>query len=187
MKDSFEVGEKSSRKDLLKAVKLLFEQVSYLKGAAVHLFNRGYAQGYKHALGGVAHFGADDPTEISPAMITLYNEEAVLMLEAQARAEDVVAEEACGSAGSDRSRHPLNSQRILVADIDVALGRAHGVGSYEQTLDHSEGIALHDGAVHERAWVAFVAVTHDGPRFARGVAAGSPLFARGESCTASAA
>lgn len=105
VKSSFEIGEKSSRKDLLKAVKLLFEQVSYLKGAAVHLFNRGYSQGYKHALGGVAHFGSDDPTEVSPAMISLYNEEAMQMLEAQARAAgvdpDAISEQADEVLGVD--------------------------------------------------------------------------------------
>ena len=51
----------------------------------------------------------------------------------------------------------LDGQRVLGADVDVALVRADGVGADDHAFEHRVRVAFEHGAVHERAGVAFVA------------------------------
>ena len=107
--------------------------------------------------------------------------------EGLARAEEVVAEEPGGLGVGHGLAHALDCQGILGAHVDVALVRADAAGGDHHALDDAVRVALHDGAVHERARVAFVAVADD---VFLGVvldAGGLPFAAGGKTAAAAAA
>ena len=56
---------------------------------------------------------------------------------------------------------PADGQRVLAADVDVALVGADRVGGDGHALEHAVRIALEDAAVHEGAGVALVGVADD--------------------------
>ena len=84
-----------------------------------------------------------------------------LDVEAEVRAEDVLAEQAARARLVDRHLEAGDRERILRADVDEALLGADRVGADRHRLDDAGGVALHDRAVHERARVAFVGVADD--------------------------
>ena len=82
-------------------------------------------------------------------------------VEVDQAAQDVVAQQPGLAALGDGVLQALDGQRVFGPAVDVALGRADGVGGDEHALDHPEGVALQDGAVHERARVALVGVADE--------------------------
>ena len=78
-------------------------------------------------------------------------------VEAEVGAQDVVAQQAHLLRLGDGRFQAGDRQRVLCADIDIALVAAGSHGGDEHSLDDGVGVALHDGAVHKGAWVAFVA------------------------------
>ena len=73
-----------------------------------------------------------------------------LEVEVEARAQDVLAEEAV-SRGPARWRCSMRSTAsgYSCADVDEALGRADGVGADDHALEDGVRVALEDAAVHE--------------------------------------
>ena len=61
-------------------------------------------------------------------------------------------------ASRKATRQPADRQRILRADIDVALACADRVGGDRHAFEHALRIAFQNAAIHERAGVALVAV-----------------------------
>ena len=107
-------------------------------------------------------------------------------MEGKVRAQNVVPEQAQLLIPGDGNTQALDCQRILRADVDVALVAAGGERGDHHALDDRMGVALHDGAVHERAGVALVAVA-DHILLALGLAADAvPLSARGKARAAAA-
>ena len=105
---------------------------------------------------------------------------------AEVRTQNVVTQKSGFLCLRNGQLQALNSQRILRADIDIALLRAYGIGRDQHTLDHPVGIALHDAAVHKRAGVALIAVADhiaDGLLLSGHLA---PFFAGGEARAAAA-
>ena len=82
-------------------------------------------------------------------------------MEAEAAAEDVVAQQAELLGLLDGDGEPVHGHGVLGADIDVALGGAGGHARDDHALDDLVRVALHAGAVHEGAGVALVAVADD--------------------------
>jgi len=110
-----------------------------------------------------------------------------VQMEGKVRAQNVVPEQAQLLIPGDGDAQALDCQRILRADVDVALVAAGGERGDHHALDDRMGVALHDGAVHERAGVALVAVA-DHILLALGLAADAvPLSARGKARAAAAA
>ena len=111
-----------------------------------------------------------------------------LELKGLAGAEDVLADKAVLLCLSYRLCQSLDRMGVLGTDIDAAVFRARCYTGDYHTLDHLVGDALHNGAVHECARVALVAVADD-IFFARLLMRCdlSPLFARGEAGTAATA
>ena len=79
-------------------------------------------------------------------------------MEAEPAAHDVVAQQSGRRSLVDGHLQTLHRQRILGADVDVALRGPGGCAGDHHALQHGMGIALHDGAVHESARVTLVAV-----------------------------
>ena len=71
--------------------------------------------------------------------------------EAQARAEEVVAQEAQILGVLHGPAHPGHGQGIFGPHIHVAFVRADGPGGDHHAFQDRVGVALHDGAVHEGA------------------------------------
>ncbi len=72
-------------------------------------------------------------------------------------------------------------------DVDHSVLCIDSIGAEKHSLQEAVWVALHDGAVHERAGVAFVTVC-DNEIYIRPCALGmSPFAARGESGSASSA
>ena len=108
-------------------------------------------------------------------------------MEAEPAAHDVVAQQSGRRSLVDGHLQTLHRQRILGADVDVALVRAGGCAGDHHALQHGMGIALHDGAVHESARVALVAVADDVlHRFLRVPAHAFPLTSGGKPAAAPA-
>ena len=84
-----------------------------------------------------------------------------LEVEVEARAQDVLAEEAVLPGLGDGDLDALDGQGVFVADVDEALRGADGLGPDDHALEDGVGIGLEDGAVHEGAGVALVAVADD--------------------------
>ena len=81
--------------------------------------------------------------------------------EAETTAENILAEKTSFFRFGDCHAKALDRQRILRPDVDVALVASGGATCDHHALKNRVGIALHDGLVHERAGVAFVAVADD--------------------------
>ena len=81
-------------------------------------------------------------------------------MEGEVGAQDVVAQQAQLLRPGDGVAQAGHGQGVLGADVDVALIAARRHAGNEHALDDGVGVALHDGAVHEGAGVALVAVTH---------------------------
>ena len=89
-------------------------------------------------------------------------------------------------AVAQRLAHPENGHRVFGADVHIALSCPKSIGGYSHAFQHAVGVALQNGAVHERAWVAFIGVTDN--ILLRGFLTGRglPLDARGETAAPSA-
>ena len=77
--------------------------------------------------------------------------------------------------------------RIFRADVDVALGGAHGDAGNRHAFDHHEGVALHDHAIGEGAAVTLVSITDDEFLVRCGLRHGLPFDAGRETGSATAA
>ena len=82
-------------------------------------------------------------------------------MEGELGAQDVVAQKAQLLGLSDGIAQALDGQRILGADVDIALARPAGARRDHHALDHAVGVTLHDASIHERARIALVAVADD--------------------------
>ena len=104
-----------------------------------------------------------------------------LELKGLAGAEDVLADKAVLLCLSYRLCQSLDRMGVLGTDIDAAVFRARCYTGDYHALYHLVGDALHNGAIHECARVALVAVADD-IFFARLLMRCDlrPLFARGE-------
>ena len=80
------------------------------------------------------------------------------MPEGKAAAQDMLAQKAQLLGLCDGGLQAADGQGILRADVDVALVGPGGHARDHHALQHAVGVALHDGAVHEGAGVALVAV-----------------------------
>ena len=87
----------------------------------------------------------------------------------------------------DRRLEALDRQRILGPDVDIAAVRPDGVGGDRHPFDHRMGIALEQGAVHERAGIPFVGIAHHVLLRPRSVSDEPPLTSSGEAGSAAAA
>jgi len=78
---------------------------------------------------------------------------------------------------------------LLATDLDVGVGRAHGVAHDEHALDEFVGVVAHDFPVLAGAWFGFVCVDHElvGAAALLGVGHEGVLQARGEACASAAA
>ncbi len=110
-----------------------------------------------------------------------------LDVEIEARAEDVLPEQAALAALVDGEGQAFDGERVLGAAVDVALARADGPRADDHALEHRVRVALQDAAVHERAGVALIGVAQE--VLAVGLCLGGelPLHARGEARAAAAA
>ena len=108
-------------------------------------------------------------------------------MEAEVGAHDVVAQQTKLLSLSDSGTQSLNSQRILGTDVYVAVACACGQTCDHHAFQHSVGVALHDGAVHKCAGVAFVAVTYNVLGQSLLTLDLLPLLACGEAAAATAA
>ena len=112
---------------------------------------------------------------------------ADLEVEVEARAHDVVAQQAVLARLVEREVEALDGQRVLGAHVDVALMRADRVGADDHALDEAVGIAFEHRAVHERARVALVTVAEHVLHVAGRVVGELPLHAGREAGAAAAA
>ena len=96
------------------------------------------------------------------------------------RAQDALAQDSALPAPFERLAHPPNRQRILVANVEDALGRADGVRADDHPFDDAVRVGLQEHAVHEGPRVALVAVANEILRLSRGLADAPPLLARQE-------
>ena len=81
--------------------------------------------------------------------------------EVKAAAQDVIPQQAQLLGLGNGGFQPGHSQGILGPDVDIALVAAGGQARDHHALQHGMGVALHNGAVHEGAGVALVAVADD--------------------------
>ena len=110
-----------------------------------------------------------------------------LQMEAEVRAENVVADEAEGFGFGKGDAEALDGKRIFGAHVHVAFGGSGGPCADEHAFDHGVGIAFKDGSVHERAGIAFVGVAEHVLGFGLFGSHELPLEAGGEACAAAAA
>ena len=109
-----------------------------------------------------------------------------LDVEAEVRAQDVLAEQAELARLRQRDLEAADRQRVLGAAVDVAPLRADGVAGDDHAFDERMRIAFERRAVHERAGVALVGVADDVLRPALRLAGQLPLGAGGETAAAAA-
>ena len=83
------------------------------------------------------------------------------MSKVKSGAEDVLAEQSELAGLAQGDHEVLDRQRILVADVDDALGGAGGEGADEHPLDDAVRIAFEQAAVHVGAGVALVGVADE--------------------------
>ena len=102
-------------------------------------------------------------------------------------AEEVLAEQAIRLGVGDRLADAFDGQRIFGADVHDAFVGADRASRDHHAFQHGVGIAFHDGAVHERARVAFVAVADDVFLIVLGGEREFPFEAGGETAAAAAA
>ena len=84
-----------------------------------------------------------------------------LDIEGEARAQDVVAEEARLAGANDRVGHARLGLGVFAADVEVALARAGREGRDRHRLDGRERVALEEDPVLERAGLGFVGVADE--------------------------
>ena len=113
--------------------------------------------------------------------------QADFQVEIEARAEDVLAQQAPLAALLDRPLDPLDGHRIFGADVEEALLGADGEAADDHPLDHVQRIALQHAAVHERAGIALVGVADEVAGRVGGLGAHLPLLPGGISAAAAAA
>ena len=82
-------------------------------------------------------------------------------MEAEAGVHDIIAQKTQLGGFVDGYLQALHGQGVLGADIDIALGGTGGHAGDHHALNDGVGIALHDGAIHECAGIALVAVADD--------------------------
>ena len=109
-----------------------------------------------------------------------------MAVELEFRAQDVLAQEAVLLRLLDRDAETLHRDRILRADVEIAVVGADGVAGDDHALDDCQRIAFQDGAVHECARIALVTVADDVLLVARNILRELPLAAAGESAAAAA-
>ncbi len=83
---------------------------------------------------------------------------AHLQREAERAAEDPFAQQAGRGCGLDGRAHVPHRDRVLAPDVEEPLAGADRVGGNGQALDDAKRVAFEDGAIHERAGIALVAV-----------------------------
>ena len=109
-------------------------------------------------------------------------------VEGEAGAQDVLAQQPELARLAQGDDQVLDGQRVLVADVDDALGGAGGEGADEHALDDAVRVALEDAAVHVGAGVALVGVADQELAAAVGLVGQQlPLQAGGEAGAAAAA
>ena len=113
--------------------------------------------------------------------------QADIQVEVDARAQDVRPEQAVLLGLLDRYLQALDGERILGADVDIALLGPDGIAADGHRLDEGVGVALDRGAVHVRAGVALVGVAYDVFHFSGSLAREVPLEPGRESCASAAA
>src|SRR5207249_9140104 len=104
--------------------------------------------------------------------------------EAGALPHHVAAEQAARPRPVDRPLQPLDRERILPADIDVAKLAAGRTGGDGHRLDDRERVSLHEHAVLESARLRLVGIADEIVRPDRLTRDGLPLAAGGESSAA---
>jgi len=112
---------------------------------------------------------------------------ADLEVEVEAAPEDVLAEQPVLARLVQGVLETLDGKRILGAHIHVPLVRADGVGADDHALDEGVRVAFEDGAVHERAGVAFVGVAQHVLDVAALLLGEPPLHASGKAGAAATA
>ena len=101
-------------------------------------------------------------------------------------AEDMLAEKACFLSLCDSVAEPCDGKGVFCTNVDVAVFCAGGNTCDHHAFEHTMGVALHDGAVHECAGVTLVAVAYDVLGQFLLTAYLAPLLAGGESSAAPA-
>ena len=107
-------------------------------------------------------------------------------VEIEAAAQNVVPQQAQLLGLGNGGFQPGHGQGILGPDVDIALVAAGGQARDHHALQHGMGVALHNGAVHEGAGVALVAVADDVLLVGLLPAGAVPLAAGGEAAAAPA-
>ena len=108
-------------------------------------------------------------------------------VKAEVGAEDVLAQQAVFVGLLDGLLQPLHGDGILGTDVDPAFICADRVAADGHGFQDRVGIAFQQGAVHERAGVAFVSVADEVLVLRLGSAGELPLLAGGETGAAAAA
>ena len=112
---------------------------------------------------------------------------AELDIEIEARAEDVLTEQAVFTSLGDGDLQTVDSQRVFSTDVNQTVGGADGIAADGHSLDDAVRVTFHDGTVHERTRVTFVSVADDVHLIALVLGAETPFHAGGETSTATAA
>ena len=107
-------------------------------------------------------------------------------MEVKVAAQDVVAQQAPLLQKLDGVAQTGNGHGILGTDVDIAIFRADSVARDHHAFNELEGVAFHNGAVHERAGVALVAVADHIPHGFLLTGNLLPLLAGGEAAAATA-
>ena len=108
-------------------------------------------------------------------------------MEIEVGAQDVVAQQTPILQLADGVSQTGNGHGILGTDVDVAVFSLDRIACDHHALDELEGVAFHDGAVHEGTGVALVAVTDDIALHLLLTGDLLPLLAGGEAAAAAAA
>ena len=108
-------------------------------------------------------------------------------LEIEARAEDILPEEAVIFRLLDGCFHIFHRQGVLRSHVDIALVGTDGVSPDKQPFENGVGITFGKGAVHISAGVSLITVDNDIFGLARRLAAEFPLPAGKEAGAAATA
>ena len=107
-------------------------------------------------------------------------------VEAEAAAQDVLAQQAVFLGLGNGGLEVLDGQRVLGPDVDVGLGGADGEAAGDHALQQAMRIGFADGAVHEGAGIALVGIADHVLLITGRVEGHLPLLARGEAAAAPA-
>jgi ferredoxin len=105
---------------------------------------------------------------------------ADLDVEIEPASQDVGSQQAIVAGLTDGNAQPLDSQRILVADVHVPAAGADRVSADDHAFQDRMRIGLDNAAVHEGPRIAFIRVAHDVLGFSPRLAPALPLAARGK-------